>query len=98
VQVWKGEELRGDSGPEDGGLPAVRLRGVLRSASLRAGILQDGQRTYRWAYSDETHRLNMELDFPKFILAPVYSCTYWLTRNSPPSPVFGLLCTAVLIG
>jgi hypothetical protein len=28
---------------------------------------------------------------PKFIWAPVYSCTHWLRpRNSPPPPAFGL--------
>ncbi len=29
---------------------------------------------------------------PKFIWAPVYSCTHWLRpRNSPPPPTFGLI-------
>jgi hypothetical protein len=38
------------------------------------------------------HRLNMGIRSPKFIWAPVYSCTHWLKpRDSPPPPAFGLI-------
>ncbi len=47
----------------------------------------------------ETKRITVEIGkiiygagSPKFIWAPVYSCTHWLRpRNSPPPPAFGLL-------
>ncbi len=40
------------------------------------------------------YKLNMELDdrSPKFIWAPVYSCTHWLRPPQLPSPsAFGLI-------
>jgi serine/threonine protein kinase len=44
-------------------------------------------------YVVSKHRLkNGGVRTPKFISAPVYSCTHWLrARNSLPSPAFGLI-------
>jgi hypothetical protein len=67
-------------------------------ASNLNGAEGHGTTTYALVINVSRLEVKYGVRSPKFIWAPVYSCTHWLRpRNSPAPPAFGLVYEYLLI-
>jgi hypothetical protein len=94
-----GEEEEGD---ECGPCPVSHHRHAAGVSSKLGYILLRQKEPFPHLLGDVTHccthRLNMELDLPKFMWAPLYSGTHWpRPRNSPLPPHLGSNTRALLV-